>query len=287
MPFFKSPEAEASYRAAYQATLRLWPACTESLDLATAFGSTHVLACGPAAAPPIIFLHAMSFSATMWYPTVSALSNEFRCYAVDFQSDMGLSIPTNPPATRADCVAWLREVLDQLSISKTSIVGLSYGGFLALNYALAEPTRVAKLVLASPAAGFIALPKSLYVRMLLFFLLPGRSGVDRILDFVFADRFPLDHPVIQQFGVGTKTLNPQVHRVFPKAFTDSELAGLTIPVYLLLGEKEVCYNPASAAKRARRLLPNASVEIFPNLGHMLVLECPDIVNPRISRFLHP
>jgi pimeloyl-ACP methyl ester carboxylesterase len=167
-------------------------------------------------------------------------------------------------------------------------VGLSYGGFPALNYALAAPTRVTKLVLASPAAGFIGLPKSLYVRVLLFFLLPGRSGPERVLDFVFADRFPLDHPLIQQLRVGAKTLNPQVYRVLPKAFTDTELSTLAVPVHLLLGEKEVCYNPSSAAKRARRLLPNASVEIFPNLGHALVLERPDIVNPRLSHFLlHP
>ncbi len=93
---FKTPEAEAAYRAAYEESLRLWPP-HESLDLSTTFGQTHVIACGPSAGAPVVLLSAMSFSATMWYATISGLSAKFRCYAADFPSDMGLSTMTRPP----------------------------------------------------------------------------------------------------------------------------------------------------------------------------------------------
>lgn len=60
LSLFKTPEAEAAYRAAYEESLRLWPP-HESLDIATKFGQTHVIACGPSTAAPVVLLSAMSF----------------------------------------------------------------------------------------------------------------------------------------------------------------------------------------------------------------------------------
>src|SRR5712692_5644996 len=222
---FKSAEAEASYRAAYDASLSLWPVRPESLEVPTQFGLTHVLACGPPNAPPVLLLPAMAFSATMWYATIPALSNEFRCYAAEFPSDMGLSAFTHSPGNRLDCVVWLRELLDGLGLVRTCLMGASYGSFLALNYAIAEPARVSKLVLSSPAGGIIPLRKTFYVRLFLSILLPGRSAAERLMRWLFADRFPLDNPVVEQLLIGTKTLRPQM-KVYPGVFAASQLAGL-------------------------------------------------------------
>jgi pimeloyl-ACP methyl ester carboxylesterase len=284
MSLFKSAEAEAAYRSAYDNSLRLWPAGHERLDIATRFGSTHVIACGPADGKPVLLFHAMGFSATMWYATVSGLSSEFRCYAADFPSDMGLSATTCPPASLVDCAAWLSALLDGLGIVRSAFVGASYGSFLALNYAIAEPARVSKVLLTSPAAGFVALRKSFFLKLFLTFLLPGRPAPEKMMRWIFEDRLPLDHPVIRQMVVGFRSLNSRI-RVYPKVFPDSELAKIQAPLCLLLGEKEVCYNPHSAAQRARRTVANATVEIVPNAGHMLVMERPELVNPGIAAFL--
>ena len=280
---FKSPEAEATYRASYEVSLRLWPTPSESIEIPTSFGVTHVVACGTTAGVPVVLLPAMSLSATMWYATVSGLCDRFRCYAADFPSDIGLSVATKPPANCSDCVVWLNELLNGLGIARASFVGASYGSFQALNYARAEPARVKQLVITSPAAGLVGL-WSFYPRIFLSLILPGGSVVERILHWVFAERFSLDHPVIQQLIVGSKTLQPRL-KVYPKIFSDSQLAGISVPLYLLLGEREVCYNPKSAARRARRLMPHALVEVLPDTGHLLVMECPSAVNQRILAFL--
>ncbi len=287
MSLFKSPEAEATYRSAYNNSLRLWPAGHESFDIATSFGATHVIACGPEDGKPVLLLHAMAFSATMWYATVSALASEFRCYAADFPSDVGLSTTTSPPVSLADCAEWMSALLDGLGVARCALMGASYGSFLALNYAIREPARVSKVVITSPAAGFVALRKSFYLQLImsiLSFLIPGRSAPEKMMRWIFEDRLPLDHPVLRQLMVGIQSLNSRI-RVYPKVFADSELARIEAPLYLLLGEKEVCYNPHSAAKRARRTVSNAAVEIVPNAGHMLVMERPEIVNPGIAAFL--
>jgi pimeloyl-ACP methyl ester carboxylesterase len=120
--------------------------------------------------------------------------------------------------------------------------------------------------------------------MFLSLFLSGGSVVEKMMHWIFAERFPLDHPVVQQLTVGSKSLQPRL-KVYPKVFSDSHLAGISAPIYLLLGEKEVCYNLESAARRARRIMPQALVEILPNTGHLLVMECPSTVNQRILAFL--
>jgi len=74
-------------------------------------------------------------------------------------------------------------------------------------------------------------------------------------------------------------------KVYPKVFSNPEMAGISAPVYFLFGEKEVCYNPRAAAERVRRVMPHASVKIVPHAGHLLVMECPESVNPSIAAFL--
>ena len=104
------------------------------------------------------------------------------------------------------------------------------------------------------------------------------------MHWLLADRFPVDSAVIQQLLVGIKTLRPRI-KVYPGIFTDSELTGIGARLYLLFGEREVLYSPCSAAERARRVIPEACVEIIPAAGHLLVMERPEFVNQRILGFL--
>lgn len=152
-----------------------------------------------------------------------------------------------------------------------------------LRYAIAEPERVKKLVLSSPAGGLIRLRKAFYARLFLSILLPGGSAGKRIMQWLFADRFQLDNPVVRQL-IGIKTLRPRM-KVYPGIFAASELARIAGPVYVLFGEREVLYNPNPVAKRARRLMPTASVGIVPSAGHLLTMESPKFVNQRIMSFL--
>src|SRR5512134_816438 len=93
---FRTPAGQARYFAAYEATLALWPASVESFDVPTHFGSTHVHACGPQGAPPLVLLPGQAISSTMWYPNIGALSQSYRVYAPDIIGDMGKSIRARP-----------------------------------------------------------------------------------------------------------------------------------------------------------------------------------------------
>src|SRR5262245_59028769 len=130
---FKTPESRARYFAAYDASLALWPVPRESFDVSTRFGPTHVHASGPRAAPPLVLLHGVNISSTMWYPNIADLSRAHRVYALDIIGDKGKSVCTRSLLTPLDFVDWLRDVFSALHFEEAHVVGLSYGGFLGLN----------------------------------------------------------------------------------------------------------------------------------------------------------
>lgn len=152
LSMFKTAESEARYFAAYNATLAHWRVPVESFDVPTRFGNTHVNACGPEGAPPLLLLHGLAISSTMWYPNVRDLSRSFRVYALDTIGDKGMSVCTRPLMTALHFVEWLTDVYSGLGFERAHLAGMSYGGFLALNLALFAPERVKKLVLLAPAA---------------------------------------------------------------------------------------------------------------------------------------
>ncbi|AVD54605.1 hypothetical protein CKF96_03690 (plasmid) [Priestia filamentosa] len=68
-------------------------------------------------------------------------------------------------------------------------------------------------------------------------------------------------------------------------FKDEELAQIQTQLLLLLGEKEVMYNPEKAFCRAKDSSPNITVEMVKGVGHLMSMEKPKQINKRILHFL--
>jgi len=154
LPRFKSEAGKARYLAAYGAVLAAWPVAYEEIDVPTGFGVTHVIASGPADGPAVVLLPSFAGSATVWRLNVAALSAHYRTYAIDVIGQPGKSVATRRLRNRRQYAEWLCEVLDGLGAPRASIVGCSFGGFLAMNQAARTPERVHRVVLISPAGVF-------------------------------------------------------------------------------------------------------------------------------------
>jgi pimeloyl-ACP methyl ester carboxylesterase len=69
---------------------------------------------------------------------------------------------------------------------------------------------------------------------------------------------------------------------------EPEKFGTTPPfaeTLLVLGEREVVFDPVAARSLGNRLFPNITVEMVPDVGHLMTIERPDLVNGRIVQFL--
>ena len=91
------------------------------------------------------------------------------------------AFPTEPIRDAADYVAWLTATLDGLHLDRVSLVGMSFGGWLALNYAVAAPERVQKLVLLSPGGACCRWSRQFSVRGMLMVFFPTRFTVNSFM----------------------------------------------------------------------------------------------------------
>ena len=276
---FRTPEGQARYFAAYDATLALWRVPAESFDVPTRYGTTHIHACGLEGTPALLLLHGAAFSSTMWHPNVAALSRSYRVYAPDIIGEMGKSVSTHPDMQSLDFAEWLNDVFAALQLEQAHLVSLSLGGFIALKLVLAAPERVKKLVLISPA-GLLPIRRAYSLRMLASILLPLSFETRQKL--FYGTPTPLAEPVIRQM----MTPSDFRYSIFtPPIYTDEELQQVKPPTLLLVGDQEIVYPYQALVNRAAKHIPRIEIEIIPDAGHATSLDQPDLVDARILKFL--
>ena len=147
---YGSAEGARAVEQRYREFLGRWPVPCEHLCVPTRESETFIVACGPKDAPPLLLLHGSSSNTAMWLADVAAWSRHFRVYAVDMLGEPGLSAPSRPALASEAHALWLDDVLAALAVQRTSIVGVSLGGWLAIDYATRRPERVDRLALLCP-----------------------------------------------------------------------------------------------------------------------------------------
>ena len=276
--------AATAYRAAYARSLELWPTAYRARYVDTPFGRTHVVESGCPSGEPLVLIHAASLSATQWYPQAEALGAGRRLFAVDIMGDIGLSEQRAPMRTREDAADWLAVTLAGLGIDAPTLVGSSFGGFLATNLAVLRPGSVRSLVLLAPAATLRPFKPLDNLMIRTGSLLPLPMTVQPGLRGMMNGQLP-DAKIVDQMRAGVRGFRYDRHGIYPSELSDAELQAIDCPVLVLLGDREMIYDPNAAAERARRVLRRADVEVIAGVGHLLGMQRPAYVNARIARFL--
>ena len=278
---FRSPRHRERYLAAYDETLSQWPVAVGTTTVGTRLGPTHVIEAGAPDAPPLVLLHGMAVSATSWDANIAPLARRFRTIAPDTVGDVGRSTVERQPKNPKDLADWLCDVLDALGVGRAHVMGLSYGGMLALDFAHRHPDRVDRLVACSPG-GILPLRKLWLARTFSLLFWPSRGRFERYFRS-FMPGWRLPNPCFEQYWAGVWSWRRA--RMPLWVLTDSQLATIAAPTLLALGAAEQIYDPTQAADRARRLIPDLRAEIFAGVGHAPPFECAEAFNDTVAAFL--
>jgi pimeloyl-ACP methyl ester carboxylesterase len=281
---FTSKAAREKFLRAYDEAMRLWPQPRRELDVETRFGTVHVHRFGPHTGAPIVLLHGHGMSASMWYPQVAALGADHPVYAIDTIDDPNRSVQRIAVTSSEDNAAWIGDVLEGLGLDGVHLIGLSYGGWLALNQGIYAPERLATITALDPG-GLQKVRVAFYLSTVagLFAL-----GAPRRLRPWLAYRLANAALVLPRELMATVRLSALVfkpNRPPARPFTDDELRALKTPTLVLLGERSVLLHARTASARVKELIPRVCAEIVPVVGHGLPLEAPELVNERILRFI--
>jgi 2-succinyl-6-hydroxy-2,4-cyclohexadiene-1-carboxylate synthase len=236
--------------------------------------------------PAIVLLHGFTHTGASWDPVVAGLGERYLALAPDIRGH-GAAASARPIGFR-ECVADVAA----LAPERFALVGYSMGARLALQVALAHPSRVERLVLVSGTAG-IADPVEREARRAEDEELAAELEMGSIE--AFAERWgrnPLfkgQPPEVAAAahadrlrnrpaglaaalrGIGAGAMEPLWER----------LGELRMPVTLLAGERDGRYR--KLAERMAAAIPRSELIIVPATGHAVHLEAPRIVAATLTR----
>jgi pimeloyl-ACP methyl ester carboxylesterase len=262
---YASAEGALAIEQRYRGVLERWPVPSEHLTVPTCEGDTFVVACGPPDAPPVVLLHGAGANSAMWMGDVASWSRHVRVYAVDVIGEPGRSAPSRPSLASEAYALWLDDVLRGLAVDRASIVGMSFGGWLALDYAIRRPARVDRLVLVCP--GGIGRQKVGVVLVALLLRPFGRWGLRTTMRFAMGD-LPPDDDVVDYFMLIHRHFRPR-RDVLPR-FSDASLRDLAVPVLAIVGGRDTMLDSHGTRRRLERNQPRATVRLLPHAGHVLL-----------------
>jgi pimeloyl-ACP methyl ester carboxylesterase len=266
---WKSPAGERAVRERYLEILQRWPVPNQQRRLPTREGETFVISCGPEDAPALVLLHGSVANSAAWMGDVAAWAEHFRIYAVDLIGDAGLSAPSRPEFSSAAHALWLDDVFQALSLERASIAGVSLGGWLALDYATRNPSRIESLVVVCPAGIGPVKIGTLFKVMPLQML--GPWGKRKAAEMVLG-RAPANlPPAAQKFVEFMQMIHDsfRMRRVKLPIFSDPALQRLAMPVLAILGAKDLLIDSTKTRRRLQSNVPSAEIRWLPDAGHFI------------------
>jgi pimeloyl-ACP methyl ester carboxylesterase len=255
--------------------------------ISTSVGRVHLLeARGRGDLPPIVLLHGFSSCGVHLSPLLRRLRPSVRHLIAPDMPAHGFSDPPRS-ATRPEAVkAGLFEALDAAIDEPVVVFGNSMGGFAAVAYALARPTKVRGLVLCSPGgAKMDPLELDRFRRL---FRIESHAKALEFIDRLFAKPHSLRHMLA--FAVRRHMRQGSLQALLDSLETEhllepEQLRALAMPILLMWGRGDRIL-PESQFEFFREHLPlHAQVERDDHFGHSPYLEHPWRVTRRILSFM--
>jgi 3-oxoadipate enol-lactonase len=242
---------------------------------------------------PLVLIHAGVADSRMWDEHFEQLATRYRVIRYDIRGFGRSAVPAGEFASYEDVASLLR----LLGIDKAHIIGISYGGKIALDFALAYPERVTALVLGAPAVG--GYPPSDEVR---HFVAAEDEALERGDLDAAADlnvRMWVDGPYRTPEQVDP-TARERVWQMQRHAFTIPEpetalerpltpaaitrLAEIRIPTLILVGDLDIP-DKLAVADRLAAEIPGGQKQIISGVAHMVSMEKPAVFRQLVLDFL--
>ncbi len=240
---------------------------------------------------PIIFVHGVGMTADVWAPQLEAFAPDHTAIAYDLLGHGDSALPPES-ASLSDFSKQLLEVMNDLEIGATTVIGHSMGALVALEFSLDHPERVEKVIAMNGV--FCRTPaqrKAVLQRA-------ERLTADRSVDDQkatirrwFGDPVPGRHAAMAARVEGLLTsVNPigyaRTYNLFARsdAAHADRLQNLAMPVLFLTGE----YDPNSTPEMSRAMAtkaPFGHAKVIAGERHMMSLTASDLVNAAIHAFL--
>jgi poly(3-hydroxyoctanoate) depolymerase len=237
--------------------------------------------------PPLLLIMGLLGNLRLWDPLREQLPG-VQIISFDAPGVGGSDVPMLPMSMMA-LARWTDRLVAELGFAGVDVLGLSFGGALAQQLALAAPARVRRLVLAATSCGLGGVPGSPWALQRLFDprVILSRRGLERASPSLFGGRAGRDPSQVMELpwgrppslrgyawqlaAIGSWSSLPWLHRLRHETLI---LAGDDDPLVPLLN-----------AQMLRACIPRAQLRVIRGGGHLFLLDSAEDVAPLIAAFL--
>ena len=245
---------------------------------------------------PLVWSHEFGGDIRSWETQVRFFTRRYQVITYCARGYPPSDVPTEPDAySQEQAVEDLRGLLEHLGIEQAHVGGLSMGGNVALNFGLTHPAMAKSLIVAGTGSGSDE-PELFEKRVNEFAESMETGGMEAMRNYArgpsrvqlqrkdpkgwqeFSDQLSEHSPVGSALTFrGVQGKRPPIY-----ALEDS-LRALDVPTLIMVGdEDDACIEPSIFMKRC---IPTSGLVMFPQSGHPINLEEPDLFNRTVLDFL--
>jgi len=244
--------------------------------------------------PPVVFLNGIMMSTLSWAHLVPEVARHYRVVLIDFR-DQGRSFPMDREYGLDLHVEDLRALLDHLGFEKVHLLGLSYGGQVALRFALAHQERLYTLLLPNTNHYITTylreigdaweIAASLYDGEKFFKLaipiLYSRHFYERALDMLRKRQEMFKETLTKEWFEAFIRLSRSTQNF---RISLQQLETITVPT-LLVGAEEDIITPVEIMEEMYVKIRKAEFLVIPKAGHCAFIERPQEFLTAVLGFL--
>ncbi|HET8604669.1 MAG TPA: alpha/beta fold hydrolase [Marmoricola sp.] len=262
---------------------------THDVEYVTVHGHRRAYAkAGPpvGTAPVLLLLHGLGCDHTTWLPVIDTLARRYTVIAPDLLGH-GRSAKPRADYSVGGYANGMRDLLTVLGIDKVTVVGHSFGGGVAMQFAYQFPERTERMVLVAPggmgpevtpviraitlpgyhqAMGVLTLPLVRHLgtrglRLLAGSGLSAARDLAEVADIYESFKDPHARAAIRHVVRAVVDLKGQIVTMVDRAYLTAAM-----PMLVVWGADDRVI-PARHADNVRAVAPGADVEVLPNSGH--------------------
>ncbi len=258
--------------------------------------------------PALLLLHGLGCDHTTWQPVLAALSRRYTVIAPDLLGH-GLSAKPRADYSVGGYANGMRDLLTVLGVDKVTVVGHSFGGGVAMQFAYQFPERTERMVLVAPgglgpevtpairaitlpgfhqAMGLVTLPgvrqlTTLGLRALAASGAPPARDLDEVAAIVDSFKDPQARRAIRHVVSAVVDWRGQIVTMVDRAYLTQAM-----PMCVIWGTEDAVI-PVKHAGLAAEFAPGATVEVIANAGHFPHKDHPQRFVKLLDEFIrsHP
>lgn len=235
--------------------------------------------------PPILFSTGFVGTTRMWAGQMAALAPRYRCIAYDMRGHGRSSAPADiAHYTETAMLDDMAALLDSQGIAKSTIAGLSLGGYLSFKFALRFPERVAALILMATGPGYRSeeSAREWRAQCIARAELLRREGMEGFMRSGFSSIDYYTPPEIMR-ALDPIGIANVAEGIMANTLGADRLGEIRAPTLIMVGERDEAY--LRGCNYIHKHIAHSKLIVYPDAGHGVNIDRPREVNAAIDEFL--